>query len=327
MIRIPISECTTASPYGYVYITEDTKRHMYYVGMHKCPDGKTFDESYFGSNIRIKRILLSRPETLVCTPIEWAQSPEELCELEKYWIAVYGAADSPMFYNQERGGNGGALTKDALESMKKHRKGQPAWNKGVPCRLETRQKLSAAFTGRTMSEETKRKISASNTGKKMSEEAKAKIAASRVGKKLPAEVVAKMAASRKGKGAGADHWTHKQDYHPSEEHKQKLREIWKGGKSPRALPVYLFSLDGALVHTFKSRSSVGNIQPSAVSYIVLYNARTIGKTVATSDGWVLADSPDYKIQPVVRFINHTLNFQPQQATESEVNSNVNPNGQ
>lgn len=56
-----------------------------------------------------------------------------------------------------------------------HRKGKPAWNKGVPMSNEQKKKLSEVNKGKHPSEETIKKIAEANKGKLRSEEAKKKM--------------------------------------------------------------------------------------------------------------------------------------------------------
>ena len=57
--------------------------------------------------------------------IDTANTLEELSKKEKYWIEYYKSYDKKFGYNLTKGGEGGALTGDALERMKKSKKGKP----------------------------------------------------------------------------------------------------------------------------------------------------------------------------------------------------------
>lgn len=55
----------------------------------------------------------------------------------------------------------------ARAKMSKHSfwKGKPAWNRGIPCPTEIRQKISKTLTGKILSESTKKKLSKVLKGK------------------------------------------------------------------------------------------------------------------------------------------------------------------
>lgn len=56
--------------------------------------------------------------------IDSAKSEEELNEKEKYWIEYYKSYLKEKGYNLTKGGEGGALVGEALERMKRSKKGQ-----------------------------------------------------------------------------------------------------------------------------------------------------------------------------------------------------------
>jgi len=71
-------------------------------------------------------------------------------------------------------------------------KGHPAWNKGIPQTDETKEKLSIAHTGKTLSEPHKKKISESGKGLKRSQITRDRISKSRTGIKVPYKTLEKM---------------------------------------------------------------------------------------------------------------------------------------
>ena len=102
VIRIPIRQLEIPeNPYGYVYLIIDLLKNKKYIEKHKAIK---FGTKYFGSNLRVERILKKRPETLYCMILEWAETEVKLNELEKYWIAYFNAIQSPDFYNIMPGG-------------------------------------------------------------------------------------------------------------------------------------------------------------------------------------------------------------------------------
>lgn len=63
-------------------------------------------------------------ENFVLEVIDTANNENELNEKEKYWIEYYKSYLTENGYNLTKGGEGGALVGEALERMKKSRKGQ-----------------------------------------------------------------------------------------------------------------------------------------------------------------------------------------------------------
>lgn len=98
---------------------------------------------------------------------------------EKFWIEVMGSLN-PNGYNIEKGGSG----------KSDHRKGLPAWNKGLKTPENVRMKQSLAKAGKTSprkgiphSEETKAKVSLTKKGIRLSDEVYKRQALSRTGYK------------------------------------------------------------------------------------------------------------------------------------------------
>ena len=95
--------------YGYIYkttcINENSKLYgKYYIGQHKA---KEFDTKYFGSgNIIKKYIKKYGTEGLVCEILEWANSKEELNELEAIYVTI-DLVRNDIYMNECVGGSGG----------------------------------------------------------------------------------------------------------------------------------------------------------------------------------------------------------------------------
>lgn len=75
--------------------------------------------------------------------IDYASNKDELCLKEKYWINYYQSFKNEVGYNLTMGGEGGALTGEALEKMKIHRRGQKPSE-------ETLKKRSASLKGKLL---------------------------------------------------------------------------------------------------------------------------------------------------------------------------------
>ncbi len=109
--------------------------------------------------------------------------PEELLQLEQFWIDAFQAADRRHGYNS---------SPTAGNSL------------GVKFSPETKAKLSALAIGRKPSAETKAKLSESRRGKKRSDETKAKISAGARATLARSEVQAKLSAAQRGRKRSAE---------------------------------------------------------------------------------------------------------------------------
>lgn len=87
--------------YGFIYITTNLINGKQYIGQHKG-DG---NDNYLGSGdelvLAIKKYGKQNfSRKIIC----FAQTPEELNELEKYYIKLHNAVESDNFYNIAEGG-------------------------------------------------------------------------------------------------------------------------------------------------------------------------------------------------------------------------------
>lgn len=91
--------------FGYVYLTENLINGKCYIGQHKA---KKFDPKYKGSGHALLAAIEKYGwDNFVCQPIAWANSKEELDELEVFYIAKTNAAYSSNWYNLTVGGECG----------------------------------------------------------------------------------------------------------------------------------------------------------------------------------------------------------------------------
>lgn len=184
--------------------------------------------------------------------IDTAETHEELCEKEKYWIAYYKSQDPVVGYNIADGGEGTPGYHHSTEAKKKMHDAKfgkpltPEWvahNKAAnigkhKMSEEQKQHLRELNLGHTVSEETRRKISEANKGHKPTEETRAKL---------------KAHSARKGKHCTEEEKEFLRQLHlgkpKSEEHRKKLSEsrisnkVAAGAKNPRAKKVYCFETD------------------------------------------------------------------------------------
>ena len=90
--------------YGFIYITTNLINNKKYIGMHK---GKIEDD-YLGSGKLILRAIEKYGnENFKREILSFANSKEELENLEKYFIKEYNATNNRDFYNIHVGGSGG----------------------------------------------------------------------------------------------------------------------------------------------------------------------------------------------------------------------------
>ena len=90
--------------YGFIYITTDHTNGKKYIGQRKYDDKGKW-KSYLGSGVRLNNEINSHGrENFTKEIIDEAESIEKLNELEIYYINLYDAVKSPMFYNIASGG-------------------------------------------------------------------------------------------------------------------------------------------------------------------------------------------------------------------------------
>lgn len=89
--------------YGYVYMTYDLHNNMRYIGQHKGE----FTNKYLGSGTAIcNSINKYGKDSFKVELLEYADSKDELDNLEIKYIKDYNAVISPDFYNISSGGTG-----------------------------------------------------------------------------------------------------------------------------------------------------------------------------------------------------------------------------
>jgi hypothetical protein len=147
---------------GEVGLTFDTKRYMFYV--YKC---FKIIPTYFGSCKQIKRATKKRPDTLVKVRLCKCYTPEDLNKSEKYFIKIFNATKSSIFYNIAEGGNGGNTHIGWSEERKREYSLKCSDNlklRGLKS-IKTKQKISNTLKGHFVSDNTKFKQSIAKKGK------------------------------------------------------------------------------------------------------------------------------------------------------------------
>ena len=113
---------------------------------------------------------------------DYYECPDEDLNFDEELLVREMGTLSPNGYNLMEGG--GSSGKPSEESKQKNRDahlGEKSYMFGIPKRDETRQKLSEAHLGKTLSEETKQKISEAKIGHDVSGETKQKMSEAKRG--------------------------------------------------------------------------------------------------------------------------------------------------
>lgn len=91
--------------FKFIYITTNLTNGKKYIGQHIA---KTLNDNYLGSGKALKHAINKYGlENFKREIIHFADSQEELNELEKFYISKYDACSNPDFYNIHIGGSGG----------------------------------------------------------------------------------------------------------------------------------------------------------------------------------------------------------------------------
>lgn len=204
--------------YGYIYKTTNIINGKIYIGQHKATK---FDPTYFGSGKHFLNALKKYGvDSFSCEILEWCETQSLANSRERFWIAYYNAKDRSVGYNITDGGEGwkGAHhSKETREKISRAKTGshpkrvyivsdetrkkisstlkaknQSSWNKGIPCRDETREKIRKALLGKKLPIEViekMRKKTPWNKGIPMTEEAKKHLKEVNLGKRVKRRTV------------------------------------------------------------------------------------------------------------------------------------------
>ncbi len=196
-----------------------------YIGQHKT---NNLDDSYMGSGVLLKRAKEKYGlENFSKEILAIVGTKENADILEKVFIALYREMGK-VEYNVADGGQGGNLGEEVNVKRGKLLKGKKAWNKGIPCTDEVKEKLRKIHLGskhKKFSEDGKRKISEAHKGKHHSEETKKKISESHKGHFVSDEQRKKQSEKLKGREF-------------TDEHRMNLSKSLKGKLSGNKNPNY-----------------------------------------------------------------------------------------
>lgn len=238
--------------YGYIYKTTNLVNNKIYIGQHKADQ---FNVTYFGSGKSLLNAINKYgKENFICEILEWCETQSKINSRERYWIKFYNSRDRNIGYNITEGGEGwkgghhSEYTKQKISKAKTgchpnrdyviteetrqkisrtlKAKHQSSWNKGVPMREISKQKLREVNIGKKLSEETKQKMKgrkAWNKGIPMTEEAKQHLREINTGKKSNMSIDAKQRMSRRFTGENNPNYGGLKD-----ETKEKIRQAILG---------------------------------------------------------------------------------------------------
>ena len=202
--------------YNYIYKITNQINGKIYIGKHSTDN---LDDGYMGSGILIcKAEKKYGIENFTKEYLAFCDTEEKLNWFEKFYIKKYKAKE--VGYNLTDGGDGILGHIDSDETRLK----KSLSHKGVklgPMNEETKQKLSEANKGKTLSEETKQKLRKPKT-----EETKQKISEAKKGKTLSEETKRKISESNKKRLV--EKGVPFKGKHQSEETKQKISDAMKG---------------------------------------------------------------------------------------------------
>ena len=138
--------------YGFVYLWEnyhpDATLYKKYIGQH----AGRIDDGYTGSGTIFKKHFYSKKYYGFWrrTILKYCKTKQELDDIEISFIDKEDAVNNLLFCNNKSGGTGkdGILSEDVRKKMSDKKIGYTPWNKGIPCRQETKDKLSDKLKGR-----------------------------------------------------------------------------------------------------------------------------------------------------------------------------------
>ena len=219
---------------GYVYRITNTVNQKCYIGIsiHEPETGR-IQKHLIGHGNRILANAVKKygRDAFTYEILEDNVFPELLPDLEIAYIAKFGTV-APKGYNLTLGGDGIQGLKHTEESREKmsrahlgktlsqeHRESIGAANRGKIYSQETREKISNALRNRPpYSQETREKIGAAGQGRTHSKETREKMSRAQQGRTHSKETREKISRAQQGKSL-------------SPEHKRELSKVHKGRKN------------------------------------------------------------------------------------------------
>lgn len=171
--------------YHYVYRVTcvETGKHYYGSRTSTRPPKEDVGKVYFTSSTdtEFKNDFKINPDRYKSKIVLICSTREEALLAEIKLHARFDVGSSPNFYNRCKQTSAGFSTEGVVPSK------------------ESREKMSKAQVGKSLSEEQKRKISESMKGREISEETRARLSKAKKGRITSEETKAKLSAARKGK--------------------------------------------------------------------------------------------------------------------------------
>lgn len=191
--------------YGFIYIWQDRKRKMWYIGRH----WGTEDDGYICSSPRMRATYRRRPTDFKRRIIERVESRSQLAEAEHRWLQMIPDEELGVRYYNLSNNQPGHWTDDpqrndrVKDKIKARHHGKRWITNGLESKMlflgdempdgwaygyhrkntkEERQKQSDAQRGRSFSEEHRANIGKANRGKTRTPEHRAKISRSNMGR-------------------------------------------------------------------------------------------------------------------------------------------------
>lgn len=214
---------------GYIYKTTNLINGKIYIGQHQ---NAYPDRDYFGSGKTLKKALKKYGKNnFIIEVLRWADSKEELDQMEIGFIKAYNSTNRNIGYNITNGGEGWGRgthhTKETIIKMSKSQsnrivsdetrkilseahKGIPSMRRGIPISEETKRKMSESLKGRNA---WNKGLTGFMKGRKCSDETRKRISESSIGKPgmrngivLSDETKKRMSDSQKGKNKNKTPW-------------------------------------------------------------------------------------------------------------------------
>ena len=193
----------------YIYAHYTPNRQLFYIGKGSKKRAYSFYKRGSHWNNIVNKYGTPTVEILAEFKLEQDAFNQEISLIAQY------RSEGIELCNKTDGGEGTSGYKFTAEQVENNRLahiGQPAWNKGMPCREVTKLKIHLAKIGKpgkTMTIEAKTKISIANTGNKHTEETKVKCGLANKGKPTSAKQKATASILFKGNTYGAGNTTNR----------------------------------------------------------------------------------------------------------------------
>lgn len=165
----------------FIYVTENLINGKLYIGQHTCNYDKQFTDGYLGSGRALKNAVKKYgAENFSRIILEYAESPEELNELEAKYVDEE-VINSKMFYNMKTGGIQNTVWNQEVRKRKSESMKKSTISKSLKQHFidhpEARERMSQISKKMWESDEYRKKFSESQKGRKhyVSEEAKQRI--------------------------------------------------------------------------------------------------------------------------------------------------------